>query len=159
MKCPIVLSIDDHQLLLIASDGKPFLSFLVDSFVSFSGERYDFVLEVKTNSSSILWMRAKGLLDCQARNIQQLAVVRVRGGKGVEGENLLQQQLPFPPVEQERPSRNSRVGPVTFILTFILGLANIYCGVLKITCGLLKYLPAIFLSLGVQRLAACPKHV
>ncbi|PVD18275.1 hypothetical protein C0Q70_20824 [Pomacea canaliculata] len=97
LKCPIVLSIDGHQLLLIASDGKPFLSFLVDSFVSFSGERYDFVLEVKTNSSSILWMRAKGLLECQARNIEQLAVVRVRGGKGGEVGNLLQQQLPFPP--------------------------------------------------------------
>lgn len=127
MKCPIVLSIDGHQLLLIASDGKPFQSFLVNSFVSFSGERYDFVLEVKTNSSSILWMRAKGLLDCQTGNIEQLAVVRVRGGKGVEGGNLLQQQqqLPSPPVEQERPSRNSRVGPRNIYFKIYLGLANI----------------------------------
>lgn len=42
--CPAVLEVENHSLLMIASDSFPFQPVSVDSFVSTSGERYDFVI-------------------------------------------------------------------------------------------------------------------
>jgi len=40
--------------------------FTVDSFVSYAGERWDFVLEATANVANY-WMRFKGLMDCDER--------------------------------------------------------------------------------------------
>jgi hypothetical protein len=42
--CPAVLEIENHTLLVIASDSYDFQPVMVDSLVSTSGERYDFVV-------------------------------------------------------------------------------------------------------------------
>jgi FtsP/CotA-like multicopper oxidase with cupredoxin domain len=42
--CPAQLDIENHTLLMIASDSYDFKPVEVDSFLSTSGERYDFVL-------------------------------------------------------------------------------------------------------------------
>lgn len=49
--CPVVLEIEDHNLQIIASDSHDFEPVTVDSLVSTSGERYDFVITTyKLNS-------------------------------------------------------------------------------------------------------------
>lgn len=42
--CPAVLEIENHSLLIIASDSYDLQPVTVDSLVSTSGERYDFVV-------------------------------------------------------------------------------------------------------------------
>lgn len=42
--CPAQLEIENHSLLIIASDGNHVRPVLVDTLVSTSGERYDFVV-------------------------------------------------------------------------------------------------------------------
>ena len=37
--CPIRVSVEDHQLSMISSDGAPFKPLQVDSFIVFPGER------------------------------------------------------------------------------------------------------------------------
>jgi Putative multicopper oxidases len=39
--CPAVVHIENHKLLMIASDGSPFKPVLVDSFTIFSGKFYN----------------------------------------------------------------------------------------------------------------------
>ena len=72
--CPIVMSVDEHSLLMVASDGTPFRPIKVRSFVIHPGERYDFVLKANRKPSAYL-LRAAGLLDCS--NLKAHAVAEV----------------------------------------------------------------------------------
>lgn len=56
--CPAQVEIENHSLLIIASDSFDLQPVAVDSFVSNSGERYDFV--VNTNQSG----GKRDLLNC-----------------------------------------------------------------------------------------------
>lgn len=82
-RCPIQLSIEDHDLLLIASDARPFEPFRVPSFIMFSGERYDFVLQTKTETDikdgGQYLIRAVGLGDCKLTEAKQMAVLKYEG--------------------------------------------------------------------------------
>lgn len=40
--------------------------FIVDSFVSYAGERWDFIVDA-TSQVGNYWMRFKGLMDCDER--------------------------------------------------------------------------------------------
>ena len=42
--CPVILEVEDHSLLVIASDSYDLQPVAVDSLYSTSGERYDFVI-------------------------------------------------------------------------------------------------------------------
>jgi FtsP/CotA-like multicopper oxidase with cupredoxin domain len=42
--CPVVLDVERHDLLIVASDSFDLQPVSVDSLVSTSGERYDFVI-------------------------------------------------------------------------------------------------------------------
>ncbi|XP_043289847.1 laccase-2-like [Venturia canescens] len=77
--CPVQISIDDHKLLMIASETGTFTPLLVDSFIINSGERYDFVLHTGEKPANY-WIRYRGLGDCQTDSVQvsELAVLRYR---------------------------------------------------------------------------------
>lgn len=66
LNCPIELSIDDHNMTIINSDGFDIKPITVDSLVTYAGERWDFVLEASRPVANY-WMRFKGLMDCDER--------------------------------------------------------------------------------------------
>ncbi|XP_055539968.1 uncharacterized protein LOC129726845 [Wyeomyia smithii] len=86
LNCPVELSIEGHNMTVIASD-----SFDINpiedlaSFVSYAGERFDFVLRANQPIGNYL-MRFRGLMDCDERftSAYQVAVLRYKGAPEVE---------------------------------------------------------------------------
>ncbi|XP_035778845.1 uncharacterized protein LOC118459510 isoform X1 [Anopheles albimanus] len=81
LNCPVELSIENHNLTVIASDGfgiQPVED--LGSFVSYAGERFDFVVKTNQPIGNYL-MRFRGLMDCDERftSAYQFAVLRYRG--------------------------------------------------------------------------------
>ncbi|XP_071494140.1 uncharacterized protein [Diadema antillarum] len=70
------ISVDGHNLTLIASDGGDIHPVPVDAFVIYGGERFDFVLDANEVPGNY-WLRVKGLAD--AKFVQELAVIRYEG--------------------------------------------------------------------------------
>ena len=80
LNCPIQFSVDDHTLLVIASDGGNFDPIVVDSLNIFAGERFDFVLIAhNTTQPQNYWIRVRGLADCSVKKAHQVAVLRYEG--------------------------------------------------------------------------------
>nr|BCM26535.1 laccase-like multicopper oxidase 2 [Ischnura senegalensis]BDD85289.1 multicopper oxidase 2 [Ischnura senegalensis] len=77
--CPAQLTIQGHPLLIIASDGEPVHPVVVNTIISFTGERYDFVLTADQNADSY-WIQIRGLGECGTQRAQQLAVLRYARG-------------------------------------------------------------------------------
>uniref|UniRef100_T1JM48 Laccase n=1 Tax=Strigamia maritima TaxID=126957 RepID=T1JM48_STRMM len=82
LNCPFELSIDDHSIKVIASDGSPIKPVDVESIVIYSGERFDFILKANQKVKNY-WMRIRGLLDCGANftSAYQMAVIKYDGAK------------------------------------------------------------------------------
>uniref|UniRef100_A0A182N4J6 Multicopper oxidase n=1 Tax=Anopheles dirus TaxID=7168 RepID=A0A182N4J6_9DIPT len=81
LNCPVELSVENHNLTVIASDGfgiQPLED--LGSFVSYAGERFDFVVKANQPVGNYL-MRFRGLMDCDERftSAYQFAVLRYRG--------------------------------------------------------------------------------
>ncbi|KAG8247179.1 iron assimilation by reduction and transport [Homalodisca vitripennis] len=78
--CPVDLNIDGHPITAIASDGSDIEPVTVDSLVSYTGERWDFVLEAKSPINNY-WMRFTGLQDCaeEFAKVHQVAKLHYRG--------------------------------------------------------------------------------
>ncbi|KAK9889606.1 hypothetical protein WA026_006979 [Henosepilachna vigintioctopunctata] len=72
--CPAQLSIEGHDMLVIATDGEPVKPVTVNTIISFSGERYDFV--INANRSGSYWIQVRGLGFCGNDRIQQLAILK-----------------------------------------------------------------------------------
>lgn len=66
LNCPIELSIDNHTMLAISSDGSDIVPVEVESLVSYAGERWDFILKANATADNY-WMRFRGLMDCDER--------------------------------------------------------------------------------------------
>uniref|UniRef100_A0A1A9W9Z6 Uncharacterized protein n=1 Tax=Glossina brevipalpis TaxID=37001 RepID=A0A1A9W9Z6_9MUSC len=80
LNCPIKISIDNHSLTAINSDGYDFEAVDVGSIVTYAGERFDFIV----NANQIIdnyWIRFKGLMDCDERftSAFQVAILRYDG--------------------------------------------------------------------------------
>lgn len=54
---PLRISVDGHELTMVASDGYDIQPFVVESFIINPGERYDFLLEANQSYSNY-WVRA-----------------------------------------------------------------------------------------------------
>ncbi|KAK8384269.1 hypothetical protein O3P69_009199 [Scylla paramamosain] len=82
--CPIVISVDNHTLLVIAADGHPIQPITVDSLTIYGGERWDFVLTANQEQGTY-WIKFQGLMHCGTRHkaAYQLAVLRYEGTEGV----------------------------------------------------------------------------
>nr|BBC20923.1 laccase-like multicopper oxidase 1 [Nannophya pygmaea] len=82
LNCPIQLSIDNHTLLVISSDGGDIEPVKVDALVSYAGERFDFILVPELKREAVgrqrkFWARFRGLMDCDDRfsGAHQVAVI------------------------------------------------------------------------------------
>ncbi|XP_034099549.2 uncharacterized protein LOC117564761 [Drosophila albomicans] len=85
LNCPIVVSIDNHTLTAINSDGYDIEAMEVGSIVTYSGERFDFVLNANQEVDNY-WLRLKGLMDCSERftSAFQVAILRYEGAPDEE---------------------------------------------------------------------------
>ncbi|XP_068204136.1 uncharacterized protein [Palaemon carinicauda] len=75
LNCPIVVSIDDHRMTVIAADGKDIVPTTVDSLVLYSGERFDVVVDADQMIGNY-WIRFNGLIDCEPNACFQGAILR-----------------------------------------------------------------------------------
>ncbi|RLU22355.1 hypothetical protein DMN91_004633 [Ooceraea biroi] len=80
LNCPIEVSVDNHTLLVISSDGRDIEPVQAESLVSYAGERFDFVIEANQPVDNY-WMRFRGLMDCDERflSAHQVAILRYEG--------------------------------------------------------------------------------
>ncbi|KZS15189.1 Laccase 2 [Daphnia magna] len=88
LNCPIQLSVDDHMLTVIASDGGAIQPIEVDSLVIHAGERYDFIVNAGQEISSY-WIRLHGLMDCGPKRVFQAAILRYHGALETEPDAIL----------------------------------------------------------------------
>ncbi|XP_022095078.1 laccase-25-like [Acanthaster planci] len=78
MTCAFEVSIDGHNMTVIASDGAPVEPLEVGAFGITSGERYDFVLDAKADVGKY-WMRLSGQDAC--KDMHELALVVYEGAE------------------------------------------------------------------------------
>ncbi|KAJ1521928.1 hypothetical protein ONE63_002262 [Megalurothrips usitatus] len=78
LNCPLELSVDNHTLLVVASDGADVKPVRVNSLVSYAGERWDVIVEASQPVANY-WMRVHGLLDCGPKRAHEAAVLRYEG--------------------------------------------------------------------------------
>jgi FtsP/CotA-like multicopper oxidase with cupredoxin domain len=77
--CPAQLTIQGHNLILIATDGEPVHPVQINTIISFSGERYDFVINAD-QAPGAYWIQLRGLGECGIRRVQQLGILRYAKG-------------------------------------------------------------------------------
>ncbi|XP_053999584.1 uncharacterized protein LOC128887574 [Hylaeus anthracinus] len=73
--CPVILTIERHNLTVIATDGIPTDPVTVTSIISFAAERYDFVIHTNQEPGAY-WIQARLQYPCVESGIQQLAVLQ-----------------------------------------------------------------------------------
>ncbi|XP_070173598.1 uncharacterized protein [Littorina saxatilis] len=80
LNCPIKISIDNHMISIIATDGTPVEPMQVDSFNIFAGERYDFILTADQPVNNY-WIKVRGLADCDEKfkHAKTNAILRYQG--------------------------------------------------------------------------------
>ncbi|XP_058451551.1 uncharacterized protein LOC131430517 [Malaya genurostris] len=72
--CPLELQILNHTLEIIASDSFHLQPIVVNTLISTSGERYDFIVHADQPSDDY-WLRIRAVGSCEYRKIQQFAVL------------------------------------------------------------------------------------
>jgi len=73
--CPMEITIDDHNLTVISSDGRDIQPVTVSTLTLNGGERYDFIVNASQPPANY-WMRVKGVGGTNCNNISQKAIVR-----------------------------------------------------------------------------------
>ncbi|CAG9818287.1 unnamed protein product [Phaedon cochleariae] len=66
LNCPIEMSIDNHTITVISTDGANIKPIEATSLVTYAGERFDFVMNADQDRA-LYWIRFKGLMDCDER--------------------------------------------------------------------------------------------
>lgn len=89
LNCPVALSIDNHTLSVINSDGFDAEAVNVTTVVTYAGERFDFVVHANQTVGNY-WIRLKGLMDCDARftSAFQVAILHYQGADDIEPEGI-----------------------------------------------------------------------
>uniref|UniRef100_A0A182J835 Uncharacterized protein n=1 Tax=Anopheles atroparvus TaxID=41427 RepID=A0A182J835_ANOAO len=72
--CPLQLQIEDHTMEIIASDSFHLQPRKVDTLVTTSGERYDFIVDAN-GAKDTYWVRLRALGPCEERQLEQFAVL------------------------------------------------------------------------------------
>ncbi|XP_031349751.1 laccase-1-like [Photinus pyralis] len=93
--CPVILTIDQHKLIAISSDGEDFDSIAVDGIQSWSAERFDFIFTANQPAASY-WVRFKAVGVCQSANMQQLALVHYSSAPSVPAADPPSPESPVP---------------------------------------------------------------
>ncbi|XP_046630294.1 oxidoreductase OpS5-like isoform X1 [Neodiprion virginianus] len=75
--CPFITQVQNHSLMLIATDGKPIEPVTVDSLIHYPGERYDFVLIplVNVTERDAFWIHFRALGSCESIKLDQYGVL------------------------------------------------------------------------------------
>ncbi|KAG6448378.1 hypothetical protein O3G_MSEX005450 [Manduca sexta] len=63
IECPVTINIDSHDLMIIATDGKPVKPVMTHNVQLYPGERMDVVVRM-SQSSGGYWVRARGADSC-----------------------------------------------------------------------------------------------
>ncbi|XP_076175600.1 uncharacterized protein LOC143150907 [Ptiloglossa arizonensis] len=85
--CSAILTIEGHSLIVIATDGRPIKPTVVNSIVSFAGERYDFVLNTNRTPGSY-WIQLRALDNCANSKIQSVAKLQYTNASGDQATPL-----------------------------------------------------------------------
>ncbi|XP_029171325.1 laccase-1-like [Nylanderia fulva] len=80
--CASLLTVEGHNLTIIAADGVPVKPIVVDSIISASAERYDFVINTNNRVDSY-WIQLRAVGSCERTSIQQLAILQYDGASDV----------------------------------------------------------------------------
>ncbi|XP_058815633.1 uncharacterized protein LOC131679093 [Topomyia yanbarensis] len=72
--CPFRLQIEKHRMMVISTDGGAVKPHVVDTLISVSGERYDFVLHANQTEGNY-WVRVRGIAFCNKMRIEGFAVL------------------------------------------------------------------------------------
>ncbi|XP_018332567.1 laccase-2 [Agrilus planipennis] len=83
LDCPIAVSVDSHIVTLISSDSRDFKPVNASSFVTYAGERWDFVLNAD-QPVGLYWIKFKGLLFCSQLKSYQVAVLQYEGASDTD---------------------------------------------------------------------------
>ncbi|KAK3884409.1 hypothetical protein Pcinc_011312 [Petrolisthes cinctipes] len=78
LNCPITVSVEDHMLTVIATDGNPVKPLNASSIVVYPGERWDVVLAADCRKSGTFWMSFMGGVDCAVSFAHQFSLLRYR---------------------------------------------------------------------------------
>ncbi|XP_021701212.1 laccase-5 [Aedes aegypti] len=96
--CPFQLQIEKHQKTIISTDGGAVKPHTVDTLISISGERYDFVLTANQPPGNY-WVRVRGIGFCNSQRVEGLAIL------SYADSSIPTEKLMFP--EQVPPSYDS----------------------------------------------------
>ena len=77
--CPVEMSIENHNLIVIASDGADIEPITVDSLVLHNGERYDIIIDTSNKVKKAYLIKFGGLMDCGANKIHGAAILKYEG--------------------------------------------------------------------------------
>ncbi|KAF5290993.1 hypothetical protein FQA39_LY14524 [Lamprigera yunnana] len=80
--CPTQVSVEKHRITVIATDGHPIEPTVVDSIVSVSAERFDFIITANQSQGGAFWIQVKALAECRPLKVQQLANLKYSSGSG-----------------------------------------------------------------------------
>ncbi|KAK2575713.1 hypothetical protein KPH14_012102 [Odynerus spinipes] len=85
LNCPIEVSVDNHTIYVVSSDGRDIEPVEAESLVSYAGERFDFIVNMDQEVDNY-WIRFRGLMDCDERflSAHQVAVLRYEGAQNVD---------------------------------------------------------------------------
>ncbi|XP_062551445.1 uncharacterized protein LOC134216595 [Armigeres subalbatus] len=72
--CPFQLQIEKHQKMIISTDGGAVKPHIVDTLISISGERYDFVLTANQPPGDY-WVRVRGIGFCNSQRVESFAIL------------------------------------------------------------------------------------
>jgi FtsP/CotA-like multicopper oxidase with cupredoxin domain len=89
LNCPIELSIDNHTITAIATDGTDIEPKEVTFLVSYAGERWDFVVNANQAVGNY-FIRVRGLMDCDERFTSsfQMAILHYHGANDADPEGI-----------------------------------------------------------------------
>lgn len=74
------MQIENHEMLVIASDGSTFEPVTADTLYFISGERYDVVVKADNEEIRDYWVRVRALPPC-TKQIEEFAIFRYHKGK------------------------------------------------------------------------------
>lgn len=85
LNCPIEVSVDNHTIYVVSSDGRDIEPIEAESLVSYAGERFDFIVNMDQKIDNY-WIRFRGLMDCDERflSAHQVAILRYEGAEDVD---------------------------------------------------------------------------
>nr|XP_040232544.2 uncharacterized protein LOC120955589 [Anopheles coluzzii] len=89
--CPFQLQIEKHRMQLIATDGGAVQPTMVDTLISTSGERYDFVLSANQKPGTY-WVRVRAIGFCNIERREEFAVLSYEN----EAHHVQEEVLAYP---------------------------------------------------------------